>query len=102
MTDSAPSLIETLQRRFELGRAISAVNARKLSRQQACFGAEITMQQQLRDIEALGDSPARQAVLAEAARSLDEAQTTVADCNGELAELETQVEALDRQIAASR
>jgi hypothetical protein len=102
MTDSSPSLVETLQKRFEFGRSISAVTARKLSRQQAAFGAEIIMQQQLRDIEKLGDSPARQTVLAEATRSFDAAQSAVGACDIELAELEAQVAVLDRQIAASR
>jgi hypothetical protein len=102
MTDQASSLVETLQRRFELGRDVSELNARKLSKQRAGFGAEIAMLQQQRDIQELGDTPERQAALAEAEQSFSEMQRAVAGFDDELAELETQIETLDRQIAAAR
>jgi hypothetical protein len=102
MTDQVPPLIAALQRRFELGQAVSQLNARKLSKQQAGFGAEITMLQQQRDIQELGDSPERQAILAEAAKNSSEAKRAVASFDSELAELEAQIEAIDRQIAASQ
>ncbi|MFB9267289.1 hypothetical protein ACFFWD_29720 [Bradyrhizobium erythrophlei] len=102
MSAGSLTLVEVLKRRLQVVQEISSAQSRHLLNRQLGGGAEFEIQQIESEIAATGVSEALAASLRDARVRLQEANAAMEACDTECEALESQLEELDRWIAAGR